>query len=116
MGRRGTVWADPGRVYGRSGGDAPVAQVDIFDDAGDAPTAVYPATLTLTWEGRRLHGYFPDRTMGRADWNVVAQGPRDQRQDGKLGESPMADGETHTFRVVPVDAKPVTGFLGSSAA
>lgn len=106
------VWVD-GELFGQTqaaymdvpAGIAQVAQVDIFDDAGDAPTAVYPATLTLTWEVGDYTAISRIEQWDGADWNVVAQVPATGAGMGSWESPPLADGETHTFRVVPVDAE-----------
>lgn len=106
------VWLD-GRLFGSTTAgymDVPVgigqvAQVDVFDDANAVPDALFPAQVTLLWEvGPEVAVSRVEQWDGDAEeWVVRAQVPSTGAGIGRWESAPLADGETHVFRVVPVD-------------
>lgn len=104
------VWVD-GALFGTTTGaymDIPVglnriAQVDVFDDANDAPAVVLPSTVILRWEDMTEAAIFRVEQWVDAAWVVRAQVPSANGRMPRWESEPLADGETHMFRVVPVD-------------
>lgn len=77
--------------------------VEVFDDAGTAPSPWYPSTVTLRWTGNDNESLFRIEQYVDAAWAVLIPVPA----RGVLGrwESPVLDDNTtHQFRVVPVDS------------
>lgn len=104
------VWLD-GRLFGSTAlgyMDVPVglgqtAQVDVFDDAGAIPAAVYPAGVTLVWD------VLADVALSRVEewdgevWVVRATVPATGSGLSRWESPPLEDGAAYLFRVVPVD-------------
>jgi hypothetical protein len=79
-----------------------IVAVEVFDDAGTAPSAYFPSTVTLRWTGQGNEALFRIEKYEDSTWSTVGQVPA----RGVLGrwESPvLADNTVHQFRVVPVD-------------
>lgn len=106
------VWVD-GRLFGQTQAsymDVPaglqqVSQVDVFDDANTVPTAIFPATITLTWEVGANTVLTRIEEWDGAEWVARATVPSTGAGMGRWESAPLADGETHLFRAVPVDAE-----------
>jgi hypothetical protein len=104
------VWLD-GRLYGTTGagtmeipvGLGRVIQVDVFDEPVAAPSVWYPATVTLWWEGAGDTALFRVEQWVEDAWVIRTQVPAVGANMPRWESAPLADGETHTFRVVPVD-------------
>lgn len=104
------VWLD-GALFGATTAgymDVPVglgqvAQVDVFDTAGESPDATYPATVTLRWEVG--DGVALSRIEQYVDgaWVVRGQVPATGSGAGRWESAPLADATAYQFRVVPVD-------------
>lgn len=104
------VWLD-GRLFGTTTAgflDVPVGigqvgQVDVFDDANDAPAVVLSSTVTLRWD------VGADVAVSRVEqwvtdaWVVRGQVPATGSGIGRWESAPLADSTEFLFRVVPVD-------------
>lgn len=106
------VWLD-GALFGSTQAsymDVPlgigqVAQIDVFDDSGDVPAAVYSSTVTFLWDVWDGVAVSRVEQWDGAAWLVRASIPSTGGGVSRWESAPLADGEDWLFRVVLVDAQ-----------